>query len=109
MRFSDDGAGPVAKLVSHPQDGSIKKRSIVLDGQRTSISLEDPFWQSLRAIAYAERVNTSSLVAQINAKRGPIGLSSAVRQFVFCHHLTHTLAPPAADGFEPSEGSGELD
>ena len=57
----------------------------MLDGQRTSISLEDPFWHALRAIAYEARVNTSTLVAQINAKRGQIGLSSAVRQFVFCH------------------------
>ena len=73
--------------ISHPQYTAIKKRSIVIDGQRTSISLEDRFWHSLRAIAYAERVNTSTLVSQINAKRGDIGLSSAVRQFVFSHLL----------------------
>src|SRR5215475_2422985 len=73
--------------VTHPTYTVIKKRSIVIDGQRTSISLEDRFWHGLRAIAYAERINTSALVSQINAKRGQIGLSSAVRQFVFCHLL----------------------
>jgi len=92
MRFSDPGSS-AAKPISHPQYTVIKKRSIVLDGQRTSISLEDPFWEGLRAIAYAERVNTSTLVAQINANRGQIGLSSAVRQFVFCHHLGQTTLP----------------
>lgn len=102
MRFShDDGSG--AKPISHPQYTVIKKRSIVLDGQRTSISLEDPFWHSLRAIAFAERVNTSTLVAQINAKRGQIGLSSAVRQFVFCHQLARAPIPPAPDGSERAE------
>ena len=97
MRFSDASSGS-AKPISHPQYTAIKKRSIVLDGQRTSISLEDPFWQSLRAIAYAERVNTSALVAQINAKRGSIGLSSAVRQFVFCHQLARAPIAPAPEG-----------
>ena len=103
MRFSDPGSAG-AKPISHPQYTTIKKRSIVLDGQRTSISLEDPFWQSLRAIAYAERVNTSTLVAQINAKRGPIGLSSAVRQFVFCHQLTRAPMPPAPESGERGDG-----
>jgi predicted DNA-binding ribbon-helix-helix protein len=102
MRFSD-ADGPGAKPISHPQYTAIKKRSIVLDGQRTSISLEDPFWHSLRAIAYAERVNTSTLVAQINAKRGQIGLSSAVRQFVFCHQLARAPMLPAPDGGERAE------
>jgi predicted DNA-binding ribbon-helix-helix protein len=83
--------------ISHPQYTAIKKRSIVIDGQRTSISLEDRFWHSLRAIAYAERVNTSTLVSQINTKRGDIGLSSAVRQFVFCHLLERSPLGKVAD------------
>lgn len=83
--------------VTHPTYTVIKKRSIVIDGQRTSISLEDRFWHGLRAIAYAERINTSALVSQINAKRGQIGLSSAVRQFVFCHLLERSPLAQAAD------------
>ncbi len=97
MRFSDTVPGGPSPI-SHPPYTAIKKRSIVLDGQRTSISLEDPFWQALRAIAYAERINTSTLVAQINAKRGQIGLSSAVRQFVFCRYFSdQSLSAPADD------------
>jgi predicted DNA-binding ribbon-helix-helix protein len=98
MRFSDEGSGGGTKPISHPQYTTIKKRSIVLDGLRTSISLEDRFWQCLRAIAFSERVNTSALVAQINAKRGKIGLSSAVRQFVFCHHVGDAPPPHAREG-----------
>jgi predicted DNA-binding ribbon-helix-helix protein len=96
MRFSDDGS-PGAKPISHPHYTTIRKRSIVLDGQRTSISLEDPFWHALRAIALAGRVNTSTLVAQINSNRGAIGLSSAVRQFVFCHYVGDQLAAASTD------------
>jgi predicted DNA-binding ribbon-helix-helix protein len=66
----------------HPRYGRIVKRSIGIAGHRTSVSLEEAFWRTLRAIAYIERVNTSTLVADIGAKRGKIGLSSAIRQFV---------------------------
>jgi predicted DNA-binding ribbon-helix-helix protein len=98
MRFSDSGSGTGAKVIPHSPYSAIRKRSIVLDGQRTSISLEDPFWRALRAIAHDARVNTSTLVAQINAKRGEIGLSSAVRQFVFCHYVNdQTLSKSGAE------------
>jgi predicted DNA-binding ribbon-helix-helix protein len=93
--------------ISHPEYTVIKKRSIVIDGQRTSISLEDRFWHSLRAIAYSERVNTSTLVSLINAKRGNIGLSSAVRQFVFCHLLGRS--PLAQMAERASQGADDGD
>src|SRR5262249_62070176 len=96
------------QLVTHPTYTVIKKRSIVIDGQRTSISLEDRFWHGLRAIAYAERINTSALVSQINAKRGQIGLSSAGRPLVFFHLLARSppsqAAPRAAAGGHPGVG-----
>lgn len=76
---------PPNKSIPHPPYSAIRKRSIVIEGQRTSISLEDQFWNRLRAIAYAQHVNTSALVAAITAKRGDVGLSSAVRQFVLFH------------------------
>ena len=75
--------GDAADSRLHPRYGRIVKRSIGLSGHRTSVSLEEPFWRALRAIAYIERVNTSTLVADIGAKCGTIGLSSAIRQFVF--------------------------
>ncbi len=66
----------------HPRYERIVKRSIVISGQRTSVSLEGNFWRALRAIAYVRRINTSTLVAEIGARRGSVGLSSALRQFV---------------------------
>jgi predicted DNA-binding ribbon-helix-helix protein len=86
------------KPILHPQYSAIRKRSVVIDGQRTSISLEDQFWNRLRAIAHAQHVNTSALVAAITAKRGDIGLSSAVRQFVLFHSADpKDAADPLAD------------
>jgi predicted DNA-binding ribbon-helix-helix protein len=78
----------------HPLYSVVRKRSIAIDGTRTSVSLEEPFWRSLRAIAYAQRLDTNALVAEIAARSGPIGLSSAIRQFVlhYCQH--HTLVDP---------------
>jgi predicted DNA-binding ribbon-helix-helix protein len=55
------------------------KRSFSIDGHRTSISLEPPFWQALRDIAAKERVPLARLVATIDQNRGNAGLSSAVR------------------------------
>ena len=83
------------KPMPHPEYSAIRKRSIVIDGQRTSISLEDQFWHRLRAIAYAQHVNTSALVAAITTKRGDIGLSSAVRQFVLFHSVERQDATEA--------------
>jgi predicted DNA-binding ribbon-helix-helix protein len=58
------------------------KRSFTIKGHRTSISLEAPFWDALRQAAAEERTTLSALVAAIDAKRGPSGLSSAVRVWV---------------------------
>ncbi len=60
---------------------AIAKRSPVIDGHRTSVSLEDAFWRRLRAIAKERGVSVNRLVAEID--RGRDGnLSSAIRLFV---------------------------
>ena len=62
---------------------SVIKRSIVINGQRTSISLEDAFWTTLKDIAHERRVTLSHLVASIDTKRRQLtNLSSAIRLFV---------------------------
>jgi predicted DNA-binding ribbon-helix-helix protein len=62
---------------------TVIKRSIALNGQRTSISLEDAFWSTLKDIAYERRVTLSYLVASINSNRRQFtNLSSAIRLFV---------------------------
>ena len=55
------------------------KRSVTIAGHRTSISLEDPFWQALKAAARDRRQTVSDLIDHIDAGRGEDGLSSAVR------------------------------
>lgn len=60
------------------------KRSIVIGGHKTSISLEDGFWDQLKDIAHARRSNLSQLVAQIDQTRTG-NLSSAIRVFILEH------------------------
>lgn len=64
---------------------SVVKHSIVIDGHKTSISLEDPFWNELKGIAHAQGVKLSELVASIDRTRAQGNLSSAIRQFVLEH------------------------
>jgi predicted DNA-binding ribbon-helix-helix protein len=61
----------------------IIKRSVVLDGHKTSVSLENEFWDGLQEIARSEDLKTSALV-----KRIAHNLSSAIRVFVFNHFRT---------------------
>ena len=59
------------------------KRSLTLRGHRTSVSLEDAFWQEFRAIARRRGVALNALAAEIDAARGTgAGLASAIRVFV---------------------------
>jgi predicted DNA-binding ribbon-helix-helix protein len=59
----------------------MKKRSISIHGHRTSISLEDPFWDMLQAIAKERGQSLAGLVRQVDLDRDG-GLSSALRLFV---------------------------
>jgi predicted DNA-binding ribbon-helix-helix protein len=60
----------------------VTKRSVVIGGRKTSISLEDEFWNGLKAIAHHHRRTLSALVGEIDQKRRG-NLSSAIRVFVF--------------------------
>jgi predicted DNA-binding ribbon-helix-helix protein len=59
-----------------------QKRSMTIAGHRTSISLEEPFWRGLKAIAAEKDVSIAMLVAAIDAVRGEVSLSTAVRLYV---------------------------
>jgi predicted DNA-binding ribbon-helix-helix protein len=65
----------------------IVKRSIVIDGHRTSVSLEDAFWSDLKKIAHAQEATLSELVAKIDQTRERGTLSTAIRLFVLEHAL----------------------
>jgi predicted DNA-binding ribbon-helix-helix protein len=57
----------------------IEKRSIVIAGRRTSVSVEDAFWESLKKIAAHRRLTLSALVTVIDSERHYSNLSSAIR------------------------------
>jgi predicted DNA-binding ribbon-helix-helix protein len=63
------------------------KRSIMIAGHATSISLEPVFWEALRAAAEAEALPLNALVARIDAERvatkTPANLASAIRVWLF--------------------------
>ncbi|WBU58372.1 ribbon-helix-helix domain-containing protein [Paracoccus sediminicola] len=59
------------------------KRSLTIDGHRTSVSLEDAFWRGLDRIAKAAGTTRAALIAEIDHERPPeIGLATACRLFV---------------------------
>ena len=64
---------------------SIVKRSIVIDGHKTSVSLEDAFWTDLKNIAHTQQTTLSELVTKIDDTREQGNLSSAIRLFVLDH------------------------
>jgi predicted DNA-binding ribbon-helix-helix protein len=61
---------------------SVVKRSIVVGGHKTSVSLEDAFWRGLKEIAGRRDISVSDLVAAIDSERQHGNLSSAIRLFV---------------------------
>ena len=65
---------------------TVVKRSIVLARHKTSVSLEDAFWEGLKDIAKARQVTLSDLVGGIDSEREHGNLSSAVRLFVLDHY-----------------------
>ena len=71
------------------------KRSIVVDGHKTSVSLEDDFWEGLREIARRHRVTLSDLVGSIDSQRQHGNLSSTVRLFVLSHYRQRIPAEAA--------------
>jgi predicted DNA-binding ribbon-helix-helix protein len=64
----------------------VVKRSIVIAGHKTSVSLEDAFWKGLKEIAGSRELTLSDLVASIDTDRRHGNLSSAIRLFVLDHY-----------------------
>jgi predicted DNA-binding ribbon-helix-helix protein len=64
---------------------TVLKRSVVVDGHKTSISLEEPFWSGLKEIAHAQGATVGQTVAEIDKGRKQANLSSAIRLFVLDH------------------------
>jgi predicted DNA-binding ribbon-helix-helix protein len=64
---------------------AVTKRSVVIGGHKTSVSLEEPFWTEVRAIAAGEQITVSSLLRRIDRERSNANLSSAIRVYVLEH------------------------
>jgi len=73
----------------------VVKRSIVIAGHKTSVSLEDAFWKGLKEIAAGREMTLSDLVAAIDSERRHGNLSSAIRLFVLEYYRAQ-LAGEAA-------------
>jgi predicted DNA-binding ribbon-helix-helix protein len=62
-------------------DTSIRKRSVEIAGHRTSVSIEQPFWQALKDLADQDGLSVNALIAKIDGTRQH-NLSSAIRVYV---------------------------
>jgi predicted DNA-binding ribbon-helix-helix protein len=84
----------VYEQIEKSDDGHLKsrviKRSLVVGGHKTSVSLEDVFWNALRTIAHNRHIHLSQLVGTIDSERQHCNLSSAIRLFVFEHTCNQT-------------------
>jgi predicted DNA-binding ribbon-helix-helix protein len=90
----------------HPPAGrknsSVIKRSVIRNGHKSSISLEDQFWDALREIADRKDMAISTLVAAIDRSRTTSNLSSAIRVYVLDHFRR-------SDGFrDPGRDKAEV-
>ena len=65
---------------------AILKRSLVLRGHKTSVSLEDEFWSALKDIASSRRMTATQLISEVDSKRQPGNLSSMLRVMVLLHY-----------------------
>jgi predicted DNA-binding ribbon-helix-helix protein len=92
----------------------IVKRSIVIAGHKTSVSLEDAFWNSLKDIGRSSDQTLSEIVGDIDTRRVNGNLSSAIRLFVLGHYrgdatsssvARGTVAPRAQQGNESAADS----
>jgi predicted DNA-binding ribbon-helix-helix protein len=61
----------------------VTKRSITIAGHRSSVSLEQPFWEALSEIALAAGKSVAAIVAEVDRLRvPPLSLSAALRLYV---------------------------
>ncbi|MDR6659761.1 putative DNA-binding ribbon-helix-helix protein [Tardiphaga robiniae] len=70
----------------HGWAGTIRKRSVMIDGHKTSVSLEDQFWKSIKEIAAEREQRLTELINVIAEGRDRANLSSALRIFALNHY-----------------------
>jgi predicted DNA-binding ribbon-helix-helix protein len=71
----------------------VVKRSIVVGGHKTSVSLEEAFWSSMKEISRQRSMTLSEVVGEIDGNRHQGNLSSAIRLFVLDHFRSRAVGP----------------
>jgi predicted DNA-binding ribbon-helix-helix protein len=84
----------------------VVKRSIVVGGHKTSVSLEEPFWSGMKEISAQRGMTLSEVVGEIDTNRQQGNLSSAIRLFVSTTSRTSPRARPAKAVFARFESEG---
>ena len=79
----------------------VVKRSIVVAGHKTSVSLEEAFWNGMKEISGLRNMTLSELVGEIDNNRQQGNLSSAIRLFVLDHFKARALSGPAGEPKQP--------
>src|SRR5215469_3606390 len=80
----------------------VVKRSIVVAGHKTSVTLEDAFWNGMKEIASGRNITLSDLVSAIDSERRQGNLSSAIRLFVLDYYRNQLAV--VTDGRHDGEG-----
>jgi predicted DNA-binding ribbon-helix-helix protein len=86
---------------------AVAKRSVVISGHKTSVSLEDSFWNEVQAIAKSRRITVSHLLHHIDHDRQNANLSSAIRVYVLQHLREQASAqqqPSQSQQSQPQNG-----
>jgi predicted DNA-binding ribbon-helix-helix protein len=87
----------------------VVKRSIMVAGHRTSVAIEDAFWQALKEIAASRGMTLSDLVTNIDTERQHDNLSSAIRVFVLEYFRRRTMPVREPAGARPTSSGLRAD
>jgi predicted DNA-binding ribbon-helix-helix protein len=82
---------------------AVQKRSVVIDGHKTSVSLEEAFWNGMKEISGLRNMTLSELVGEIDNNRQQGNLSSAIRLFVLDYFKNRTNGATPLDSKPHSE------
>ena len=74
----------------------IVKRSVKINGRKTSVSLEDAFWTALKEIAAHRNTSIEKLAFKVDREREHSNLSSAIRLFVLDHYFQQAATRSAS-------------
>jgi predicted DNA-binding ribbon-helix-helix protein len=105
MRWTVDDVVPnvrfrrIAPMEETPMNSAVVKHSIVISGHKTSVSLEEDFWNGLKQIGRENKTTLSGLVGDIDVRRLHNNLSSAIRVFVL-HHFRSQIPQTSTNCIE---------